>query len=392
VIARLRALPRLELAAIALAILVLVILSVATQDARTPAPAASYSTYDADSGGTKAFYELLADEGLDVDRFERLAVFLDRSISTLVWIEPLDFDERQRTPSAAEIKALDAWVRGGGRFIYVGHDAVAARTHVLKIPLAEARKRKTAGRGASFVDPLLRDAGVRSIEAGPGLRWKTYAGRVLVRDAYGPLVVRYAYGRGNVTAVVDEDLFSNAGIGTGDRARLAYALVRDPAPRAQIAFEETTHGYFVPEHWWQIAPRPLVVAVSIALVALAIAGIGAAVRLGPPLLPAVRDDATTADFIGALAGLLAAGRAQRSALVTAADSTTRALARSFGLPDGASAQDVASRIDRDDLRRDYATMLAVATNGFPDDRNLVRGVALAQVLRKEYAAHVDRRR
>ena len=389
---RLRPLWRAETLALVLSIAVLVVLSQWTKRASAPQPLASYSSYDADSGGTRALFELLQHEGMRVDRFENRALFLDKSLETLVWIEPLEFDPNQRVPTDAEVKAIEAWVRAGGTFLYVGHDSGAARRHVLQLPLASDVAKKTR---QPFVDPLLSNAGVRSVADGSGLRWTSGGGstghRVLLSDAYGVLVERYPYGHGTVTAVVDEDLFSNEGIAVGDRPRLAYALAA-LKPNGTIAFEEATHGYFVPEHWWQVAPRPLVIAVLVALVALAIAGIGAAVRLGPPLIANVRDDASTSDFIGALAGLLANGRARRDAMLTAANSTTRALARSFGLGDGATADDVAARIDRDDMRRDYATMLAVTSNGFPDDRNLVRGVALAQELRKEYAAHVDRRR
>jgi hypothetical protein len=332
---------------------------------------------------------LYAREGLAVDRFERQAVFLDDSIATLVWIEPLDFDPAQRVPSEAENKALLAWVGAGGKFLYIGHDNGAARQGYLRLPPAREVR---AAHGRAYVDPSLRALGIGPIAADGDLRFAPRAHQhVLLADARGAIVVRYPYGRGLVTAVVDEDLFSNDGIGRGDRARLAYALAALPHA-SPLAFEESTHGYFVPEHWWQVAPRAFVVSVIVALVALAIAAIGAAIRFGPPVLPVPRDDATTSDFIGVLAGLLRAGGARRNALVTAADSTTRALARSFGLGDRATAQDVAARIERADVRAEYQAMLAVAYNGFPDDRNLVRGVALAQRLRKDHAAHVDRRR
>jgi hypothetical protein len=384
---RLRALPRTEIVVLTLAIAVLALFAVLDKLAKEPAPPASYSSYDADSGGTRALYELLGREGLREDRFERRAVYLDRSTATLVWIEPLEFDPARRDPSKAETDALEAWVKAGGALLYIGHDNGAARSHYLKLPTATQRDKPT---GEAYVDPSLAAYGIHTIAGKPGLRWRDFAGHVLVADSRGPLVVRYSYGRGLVTAVADEDLFSNAGIGLGDRPRLAYALAT--ARAGTISFEEATHGHFVPEHWWMIAPRPLVIAVLVSVVVLAIALIGAAVRLGPPVIPAQRDVGTTNDFIGALAGLLQAGRGQRSAMVAAADSTTRALARAFGLGEGATANDVAERIDRDDRRRAYAQMLAVATNGYPDDRNLVTGIALAQQLRKDYAAHVDRRR
>jgi hypothetical protein len=89
---------------------------------------------------------------------------------------------------------------------------------------------------------------------------------------------------------------------------------------------------------------------------------------------------------------LRVGRAQRSALQVASDSTTASLARRFGLGDRATAQDVAAHIERDDDRRAFQAMRAIAENGYPDDSNLVRGVALAQRLRKDLAPHADRHR
>ena len=386
---RLRALPRTELIALAISIAVLVCLSLATTEANKPAPVASYSSYDVDAGGTRALYELYGREGLSVDRFERQAMFLDRSLSTLVWIEPLAFDENQRVPTDAESKALLAWVRAGGKLLYVGHDDAAARAKFMRLPLTRDVRH---GTGVAYEDPSLRAFGVGPIAASGTLRYIPGANQhVLLADARGPIVLRYTYGLGTVTTVVDEDLFSNDGIGRGDRARLAYALA-DLPHASPLAFEEETHGYFVPLHWWQVAPRAFVVAVVVALLALAIAAIGAAIRFGPPLVPESRDGATTSDFIGALAGLLRSGNARRSALVAAADSTTRAIGRGFGLGDRATAQDVAARIESLDERRAYEAMLAIANNGYPDDRNLVRGVALAQRLRKDHAAHVDRRR
>ena len=390
-LARIRRLPPAETIALVVAIVVIAILTVATQQTSQGPQIASYSTYDADSGGTRAYYELLQREGVRVDRFEQQTVFLGPSIDTFVWVDSLDFDERQRFPTEAETDALEQWVRNGGNFLYVGHDAGAAKQGILKLPTPTTRKIPGA---RAFVDPTLRADGIGSIADESERRWivkKNSGKRVLVSDARGPIVVRYAYGKGTITAVVDQGLFSNDGIGIGDRARLAYALAV-PQPDARVAFDEESHGHFVPEHWWQIAPRPFVVAVIVALAALAIAVIGAAIRLGPPLVPVARDDASTSDFIGALAGLLGNGGARRDAMVAAARSTSQALARSFGLGDRATVDEISARIERDDLRRDYATMLAVTSNGFPGDANLVRGVALAQRLRKELASHVDRRR
>ncbi len=388
-IARLRALPPRETLLAAVLIGILAAILFATQRASQQTAIASYSTYDADSGGARAWYELLEREGLHVERFERQALFLDRSLPLLVWLDPLEFDLRQRVPTKAETTALETWVRNGGTFVYVGVDNGAARSGILKLPAARSR---TGAHDRPVVAPALRAFGVGAISDTSDMRWNVGPGKtVLLGDARGALAVRYTYGRGRVIAVVDRDLFSNAGIGVGERARLAYALIAAEKP-ATVAFDETTHGFLVPQHWWEIAPRALVIAVLIALVTLAVGIVGAAVRLGPPLLPKPRDDVTTRDFIAALASLLRVGRAQRSALQVASDSTTASLARRFGLGDRATAQDVAAHIERDDDRRAFQAMRAIAENGYPDDSNLVRGVALAQRLRKDLAPHADRHR
>ncbi|MBD5605649.1 MAG: hypothetical protein IAI48_11255 [Candidatus Eremiobacteraeota bacterium] len=210
---------------------------------------------------------------------------------------------------------------------------------------------------------------------------------MLLDDGSGPLVVRYAFGRGSVVAVIDETLFSNAGIGAGDRARLAVALAATRRRGAALAFDEAVHGHAIPLHWWSVVPRSFAVAVALAIVVLLLAFAGAAVRLGPPILPIPRDDRSTADFIDALASLLQRGGAVRSALADALTSTSRVVARALGLRDGASTEEIAAGIESDGSRAAYRELVAVATNGFASDANLVRGAALAQRLRKDFSAH-----
>jgi len=230
--------------------------------------------------------------------------------------------------------------------------------------------------------------GVAKLQVSGTRRWHATKGdRVVVADRKGPVVVSYPFGRGHVTAVIDETLFDNGRIGNGDAARLAYGLAADEAAGGRVAFDEAVHGHIVPLHWWSIVPLPFALALAAATVTLLIAFAGAAVRFGPPLLPVARDDRTSADFIDAVSTLLARGGAIRKALTDAAGSASRSVARGLGLDDGASRDLIGARIDRADVRSAFFEMHAVAENGFPDERNLVRGVALAQRLRKEYAPH-----
>jgi hypothetical protein len=380
----LRALPRVETAILILAAILLVALRVARQGEHGPA-LDSYSTYDASAGGYRALYELLQREGVRVERFGGHPSSLDSALDTLVYAEPLPFDPARGEATRADAAALEGWVRAGGNLLYVGHDDAAAKAGVLHLPASRRRARR---RHHPYVAPDLRLAGVAT--AGPltELRWTVpKRARVLLDDGAGPLVVRYALGRGVVVAVLDERAFENAQIAAFDRARLALALAAPRRPGGALAFDEAVHGYATPSHWWSVVPKPFVVALALATVALLVAFAGAAMRLGPPVSPRPRDDRSTADFIEGLASLLERGGAVRSALADATTSTSHALARAFGLPDNATSAEIAERIESDGARARYRELVAAATNASPSEANLVRGVALAQGLRKEIVAH-----
>jgi len=380
----LRRIPPLETALIVLACAALVAAG-ALGSASTPPAPDTYSSYDVSSGGYGAYYQLLKREGIDVDRFERRAIFLDHDIDTLAYAEPLWFDPNASGESEASARAIDAWVRGGGHFVYFGHDNVAASKGILKLPFSRAWSPRP---GRRSVAASLRAFGVENITSADRERWDV-AHRadvtVLVDDGRGPLVVRYSLGRGSVVATIDESLFDNAGIALGDRARLAYALTLPPS-RGVVAFDESIHGHLVPEHWWNVVPRSFAIALGIAVVAILVAIAGAAVRLGPPLPPTAGPDRTTADFIDGLSTLLERGGAANTALADATRSASHAIAHATGVPDGAPREQLAARIDAAELRSAFIEMTAASAEG-DDAAQFVRRVALAQRLRKEYSAH-----
>jgi hypothetical protein len=384
----LRRLPPLETAILVLGIGILTWVGLAARgNSPENPPLDSFSTYDAASGGYRAFYTLLADEGVRVERFERHPAFLDASIATLVYVEPSPFDPRAIVPSESDVVALEAWVRRGGTLLYIGHDDVAAKRGVLRLPFSVTPRWPARVRAVRA--PEIARAGVERLAPSNGLRWKLPKSgvRVLYGDARGALAVEYPFGRGRVRALIDESIFAYAKLGAPDRARFAYALALPRDARGVVAFDETPHGYFVAERWWQIVPRSFALALALALAAVLVAIAGAAVRLGPPVLAVERRERSSADFIDAFSSLLERAGARRKALRDATNSATHAIARSLGLRADAPQEEIAARIERADLRAAFGRMRDVATNGFPDESNLLRGVALAQELRKEFAAH-----
>lgn len=385
IVRRLRALVRVETPILVVAIGILAFVAfVKGSSSPTGTSLASYSTYDAGTGGYRALYEMLGKLGVRVERFERRPVFLDASIATLVYADPLDRDQRAANPTKADIAALEGWVRGGGALVYLGADDAAAKAGILHLPRVSH-----VGRARATVAGDLRARGVARLTASESQRFvaRRKGDRVVLGDARGALVVAYAFGRGRIVAIVDRSLFTNAEIARDDRARLAYALLRPELPRAVVAFDETPHGYLVPDRWWAIVPRPFLIALGVALAALLVAIAGAALRLGPPLVPQPRDDRTSAEYVDAVASLFERNGEIRGTLVEASTSTTQAIARALGLDRSASNDEIAARIERDDRRASFRAMVRFATNAFADDANLVRGVALAQELRKEFTAH-----
>ncbi len=383
-IAALRRIPRLEGSLLVLAVALLVGLQVLDSKAMRAPVVDSYSSFDAASGGYRAFYELLQREGVRVDRFEQRPALLPPG-GTLIYAEPLPFDPSQGTVSDSDVAALEDWVRAGGTLLYLGHDDAAAHAGILHLPHSCA----SACWGRRPAKPVA-PPGVGRVELSSKLRWRIARGQVIrLADRRGAVAVTYAFGHGRVTAVIDETPFTNLALARGDHARLAYALVTQSgvAPDAPAFFDEAVHGHIVPLHWWAIVPRPFLIALAVAGIALFVAFAGAAVRFGPPLLPAPRDDRTSADFIDALSSLLARGGAVRKALLDAGASATRVVARGLGLDDGASNEQIGARIENAELRAAFFEMQTVVANGFPDEKTLVRGVALAQRLRKEYAPH-----
>jgi hypothetical protein len=390
-IATLRRLPLLETALLLLATLALIVLAVLTDRAKhSDVPLDSYSSYDAAGGGLRAWYEVLQREGLRVGRFEQRPPFLDNTVDALVWAEPLTFDTRQVQNTPADVSGLEAWVRDGGRLLYAGHDDAAARAHVLHLPLST---NGTPG-GAPYVGPELADAGVGRVAPSPdsALRWRPARGAtVLLADEKGPLVVRYAFGKGEVVAAIDESLFTNARLGLADNARLAYALARPRGARGLVAFDEAVHGFVVPEHWWSIVPRPFAIALALALAVLILAFGGAALRLGPPLVPVARAEQTSAAFVDALAALFEKTGSGRKALADAAASAKRAVATRAGVPDDLSDEAVARCIESNGDRSTFLGLAELAARNEGSDEQLVRGVTLAQRLRKDYGSHVRAR-
>jgi hypothetical protein len=373
----------------------------------------SFSSFDYQRGGYRAWFEMLHNEGLRVTRYEHRPAYLNDSIGTLIIANNV-FDAMLRAElgqpssiySTADLTALEKWVRNGGRLVWLvdeasslglpaGPSGVAVKeqegraSNLLGLP--EIVKTTAQKDAAAPVAPSFASLGVSAVLGSSRLRIPFTADpgiTPLVADVKGSVVGWYPLGKGSVTVVTDESLFENGRLNKTSNARLAYNLAAfGLAPKQTIAFEEWSHGYQSGDTWWAILPSPFRLAFAIISVALTLLLFGATWRFGPALRLPENEERTSFEYLTSVASLLERGHATRKAVRDLAQLALRACARSVGLPDTATASSIAQRMrgsDAGDRRADdLLTLERIAGFEQPTSAELVRAAQIAINLRKE---------
>ena len=355
------------------------------------------STYDAASGGYRAWYEMLSREGVRVEHFERRPAFLDHSVDVYVSASNL-FDAVVQSQyggsvdvmSAGDWDAVAKWVRGGGHLVWLS-DGISQPAELNAPPIGHAGPTHDA---AVTVAPFPLTDGVRSVSGASQLR-VPFASAVgaapLVADDTGAVVVSYPQGKGVVTIVTDETLFQNARLAQADNARLAYDLATGGlTAHGTVAFDEWSHGYAAGDSWWSILPRPFQAGLIVIAGALLLLVIGAAARFGPVARLPDAAERTSAEYLTSMALLYERGRAVRTALADLADGCIRDVAVALGLPESAAPRAIAARAGagEDDARGEAIMELdRLRSYEYPHAADLVRAATLCAYLRKEFIGH-----
>jgi hypothetical protein len=288
-------------------------------------------------------------------------------------------DPGARTP--ADLAALAAWVRRGGRLVYAGRNPAltAAENGALALPFFLP----DVGRRGEFGGP--QAGAVRGLHALGTDRMLLieHSGQPLLFDGNGDIVVRYPLGRGDVVAVSDTLPFTNANIAHADNARLAYLLARPRRPGGVVAFDDSLHGALIDRPWYRALAIPVRVSLSIGGVALLLGLIGSALRGGPPMPLEPPREPSSAEFVDALAALherIGARAAARDILVHDA---LGAAAPAMGLPSNAAPSAFAQRIANgpagDGLRR----LIALLDAPVDTDAQLLARAKLVYSSRKD---------
>jgi hypothetical protein len=292
--------PAPQTLAVCAALTLLALVAVLTSPPDRPA-FDTYASTDYGPGGYRAWAALLEREGFATGRFVRRPIELDDRIDTLVSAQPVPqlTDPAARTP--ADLAALVAWVRRGGRLVYAGRNAAltAAENQFLGLPylVPDVGPRGPLAGSLSSVVGRLHALGTNR------MLLVEHPGASLLSDGNGDVVVRYPLGRGEIVAVSDTLPFTNANIELADNARLAFLLGRPARPGGVTAFDDGPHGALIDRPWYAALPVPLRVALAMGGTALLLGLIGSALRGSPPMPLEPAREPSSAEFVAALAAL-----------------------------------------------------------------------------------------
>lgn len=220
------------------------------------------TTYSPGPGGTKALFLMLKEVGLPVTQWRRPFGKLGKQHGTLVVIEPdaVDFGK-------GETAKLKSWVQRGNRLVIFE----GGERRRFKIPFYTALDKKKLLRSiepqslaARFGlkktrrTPKSRDVavvnserlfGVAAISLSDKNRWKEppVGWTVWLSDEHGPIVVSRQIGQGEVVAVSDASMLSNAFIRLEQNVRILPAILLEKKRPKEIMFDEYHHGHFLQE-------------------------------------------------------------------------------------------------------------------------------------------------
>lgn len=355
------------------------------------------SSYDASSGGYRAWFELLQRQRVPVERFERRPAYLDGSVDVYIlanetignYIATSRVEEAPDLYNDGDWFALAKWVKAGGHLVWVT-DGIATPDYLNAPDFAESGPARDE---AVTVTPSALAAGVRSVSGTSKLRvsLRSAGAPPVIADDTGGVVATYPLGKGTVTVVSDESLFENGRLALADNAMLAYDLATAGlTEHGSVAFDEWSHGHVAGDSWWSVLPQPFQVAFVVIAVALVALGVGTGLRFGPAVKLPDESERTSDEYLTSMAVLLRRGGAVKEAVADMTDACLRDVAAGLGLSESASGRTIASRAGgpgADERGEAVMDLDRIRAYEAPTESELVRAAALCITLRKELSPH-----
>jgi len=371
-----------QLVAIA-ALAVVGVLAVVTQRTEKPPEFNTYLSTDYASGGVRAWTMLLEREGIPTKRFVLRPLQLDSSIDTLITIAPLPFVQAQSPRIPADIGALAAWVRRGGRLVYVGRFKALEKAERSELVLPQWLP--AVGASGRMQGPAIAASGpLASVGTNRMIVLPPAHGTEEAFDRNGDIVVRYALGKGEVVAVSDPVPFTNGAIGRAGNARLAYLLGAPRRPGGRVAFDDGVLGELVDRPWYRALSAPVLLGLAILLLAVVVALAGGLFPSVPAFALRSKREPTSAEFIAALGALYERTRARADTRMILADDALAAVARSVGLSERATPAEIAARAAPRPGGENVVRFVESLDMPLSTDEELVASARLAHTIRKDF--------
>lgn len=301
-----------DLTIVAAALLLLAVLTV-LRSSRSAVQVSTPSTHDTGINGYAALYDLLAREGVRVDRFELPIGELPHGAGRLVIAG--NGALASAAPSASALGVLDRWVRGGGRLVVLDGSIARAARRALGMPqMHRLPRRAPASTGCGFVRALrgARVAGTFTAGYPPAC---TASRATLLAAGSSAAAVFYRRGRGTIVLFATPSVFDNLHLSQRANARIAYAVLGG----GRVTFDERVHGYAAGRSFWDVLPRPMHIAIALAVLAAVLGICGANLPFAPPYEAQAAEERDSGAYIASLARMLERGIASHEAIARIAD-------------------------------------------------------------------------
>lgn len=270
--------------------------------------------------GVQHLHEYLQALGVDVralEQFEPLP-----ASGTIVIASDTFF---AKPPSEADIERLTSWVEDGGRVVFAGAVALSAFDGPL-LDGVQARSAEPATVRPNGPTRYANDVGTVSL--GPRRLTDVTDRWVSAYEDKGSIIVTRRHGEGEVVVLASVYPLTNDGLGAEDNARFATLVAA--AGARPVYFDEYHQGYARGGSMWSRLSVGSRTGLLLGLVALAVAIVARARRLGPAIPQADAPVARSSAYIGQLAEVYQRAGARVHSLTVLEDGLTRALRRRHG--------------------------------------------------------------
>jgi len=251
------------------------------------------SSYSTASGGAKAAYLLLAQEGYRQRRWERpLDELPPAPGKTLILAEPLE------GPTREEREGLKNFLRAGGRIIAIGMFAGTFLPENKSVPDLMGEMASTR---VTAVSPSAITRAAPQIVMARQARWERFsAAYPLYADGEAAVVIQYPYGHGEVFWWAAATPLTNDGL--REPGNLEFFLASTGGQKNEILWDEYVHGYRETAAL-SIAATPVKwLLLQLTLLALAVVATFSR-RSGPISKPARDVRLSPLEFVNTLGGL-----------------------------------------------------------------------------------------